>query len=61
MGIGLLLGINAAGVDITTLNVLTGAIGLAVGFGLQAIAANFVSGYESMRVAFTPTAPVGAG
>jgi small-conductance mechanosensitive channel len=45
VGIGLLLGINAAGVDITTLNVLTGAIGLAVGFGLQAIAANFVSGF----------------
>ncbi len=44
VGIGLLLGINAAGVDITTLNVLTGAVGLAVGFGLQAIAANFVSG-----------------
>jgi small-conductance mechanosensitive channel len=45
VGIGILLGINAAGVDITTLNVLTGAIGLAVGFGLQAIAANFVSGF----------------
>jgi small-conductance mechanosensitive channel len=45
VGIGLLLGINAAGVDITTLNVLTGAIGLAVGFGVQAIAANFVSGF----------------
>ena len=45
VGVGILLGINAAGVDITTLNVLTGAIGLAVGFGLQAIAANFVSGF----------------
>ena len=45
VGVGIMLGINAAGVDITTLNVLTGAIGLAVGFGLQAIAANFVSGF----------------
>jgi small-conductance mechanosensitive channel len=45
VGVGIMLGINAAGVDVTTLNVLTGAIGLAVGFGLQAIAANFVSGF----------------
>ncbi|HEV7714536.1 MAG TPA: mechanosensitive ion channel domain-containing protein [Steroidobacteraceae bacterium] len=45
VGVGILLGINAAGVDVTTLNVLTGAIGLAIGFGLQAIASNFVSGF----------------
>ena len=41
----MLLGINAAGVDVTTLNVLTGAIGLGLGFGLQAVASNFVSGF----------------
>jgi small-conductance mechanosensitive channel len=40
-----LLGLNAAGLDLTTLNVLTGAIGIGLGFGLQAIAANFVSGF----------------
>jgi small-conductance mechanosensitive channel len=40
-----LLGINAAGVDLTALTVLTGAIGLGLGFGLQAIASNFVSGF----------------
>ncbi|MBS0380275.1 MAG: mechanosensitive ion channel [Proteobacteria bacterium] len=45
VGLGVLLGINAAGVDITTLNVLTGAIGLGLGFGLQSVAANFVSGF----------------
>jgi len=45
IALGGLLGINAAGVDITTLNVLTGAIGLGLGFGLQAVASNFVSGF----------------
>ena len=45
LGLGILLGINAAGVDLTALTVLTGAIGLGLGFGLQAIASNFVSGF----------------
>lgn len=45
LGFGALLGINAAGVDLTTLTVLTGAMGLGLGFGLQAIASNFVSGF----------------
>jgi len=45
IGLSLLLGLNAAGVDLTALTVLTGAIGLGLGFGLQAIAANFVSGF----------------
>jgi small-conductance mechanosensitive channel len=45
VGLGIMLGINAAGVDVTTLNVLTGAIGLGLGFGLQSIASNFVSGF----------------
>jgi len=45
VGLGVLLGINAAGVDVTTLNVLTGAIGIGLGFGLQAVASNFVSGF----------------
>ena len=39
------MGLNAAGVDLTALTVLTGAIGLGLGFGLQSIAANFVSGF----------------
>ncbi|MEO8314223.1 MAG: mechanosensitive ion channel domain-containing protein [Pseudomonadota bacterium] len=45
LGLGVLLGINAAGVDLTALTVLTGAVGIGLGFGLQAIAANFVSGF----------------
>jgi small-conductance mechanosensitive channel len=45
ISLGTLLGINAAGVDLTALTVLTGAIGLGLGFGLQAIASNFVSGF----------------
>jgi small-conductance mechanosensitive channel len=45
IGLGILLGINAAGVDLTALTVLTGAIGIGLGFGLQAIASNFVSGF----------------
>jgi small-conductance mechanosensitive channel len=43
--LGVLLGINASGVDLTALTVLTGAVGIGLGFGLQAIAANFVSGF----------------
>jgi small-conductance mechanosensitive channel len=45
ISLGALLGINAAGVDLTALTVLTGAIGLGLGFGLQSIASNFVSGF----------------
>ncbi len=45
IGLSLFLGLDAAGVDLTALTVLTGAIGLGLGFGLQAIAANFVSGF----------------
>jgi small-conductance mechanosensitive channel len=45
VALGVLLGVNASGVDLTALTVLTGAIGLGLGFGLQAIASNFVSGF----------------
>jgi small-conductance mechanosensitive channel len=45
VSLGVMLGINAAGVDLTALTVLTGAIGLGLGFGLQSIASNFVSGF----------------
>jgi small-conductance mechanosensitive channel len=45
LGIGVLLGINASGVDLTVLSVIGGAIGLGLGFGLQAITSNFVSGF----------------
>jgi small-conductance mechanosensitive channel len=45
VGLGVMLGINASGVDLTVLGLFTGAIGLGLGFGLQAIASNFVSGF----------------
>ena len=45
VGLSVLVGLNAAGLDLTTLDVLTGAIGIGLGFGLQSIAANFVSGF----------------
>lgn len=45
IGLSIVMGLNAAGVDLTALTVLTGAIGLGLGFGLQSIAANFVSGF----------------
>jgi len=43
--LGILIGVNAAGVDLTALTVLTGAVGIGLGFGLQSIASNFVSGF----------------
>lgn len=70
VGLGVLLGINAAGVDVTTLNVLTGAIGLGLGFGLQSVASNFVSGFvllmdKSIKpgdvISFTGSAEVASG
>jgi small-conductance mechanosensitive channel len=45
VSLGVLLGIRASGVDLSVLTVFTGAIGLGLGFGLQAIASNFVSGF----------------
>jgi small-conductance mechanosensitive channel len=43
--IGLLLALSAVGIDLTALSVLGGAIGVGVGFGLQKLAANYVSGF----------------
>jgi small-conductance mechanosensitive channel len=43
--IGLLLALSAAGIDLTALSVLGGAIGVGLGFGLQKIAANYISGF----------------
>lgn len=42
--VGFLIIIQTAGIDLTTLNVLAGAVGIGVGFGLQNIANNFISG-----------------
>jgi len=43
--VGLLLALSAVGIDLTALSVLGGAIGVGVGFGLQKLAANYVSGF----------------
>ncbi len=45
VGIGLLLGLTAAGIDLTALSVLGGAIGVGVGLGLQKLASSYVSGF----------------
>lgn len=55
MLIGLLLALSTVGIDLTALSVLGGAIGVGVGFGLQKLAANYVSGFvilaeRSMRI-----------
>jgi small-conductance mechanosensitive channel len=43
--IGLLLAMSAVGIDLTALSVLGGALGVGLGFGLQKITANYVSGF----------------
>lgn len=42
--VGLLVALDSTGIDLSTLTVLGGAIGIGVGFGLQTIANNFMSG-----------------
>lgn len=44
VGIGFLIILQTLGIDLTTLNVVAGAVGIGVGFGLQNIAGNIVSG-----------------
>lgn len=53
--VGLLLALSAAGIDLTALSVFGGAIGVGLGFGLQKLAANYVSGFvvlaeQSLRI-----------
>jgi len=42
--VGLLVLVQTAGIDLTTFNVLAGAIGIGVGFGLQNVVSNFIAG-----------------
>ena len=42
--IGFLVILQTVGINLTTLNVIAGAVGIGVGFGLQNIASNFISG-----------------
>jgi small-conductance mechanosensitive channel len=43
--IGALFALSSLGVDLTALSVLGGALGVGIGFGLQKLAANYVSGF----------------
>ncbi len=42
---GLMLALSSVGIDLTALSVFGGAIGVGLGFGLQKLAANYVSGF----------------
>lgn len=43
--LAVLIGLPAVGIDLTALSVFGGALGVGLGFGLQKIAANYVSGF----------------
>jgi small-conductance mechanosensitive channel len=43
--IGVLVALSAAGIPLAALSVLGGAIGVGIGFGLQKLAANYISGF----------------
>ncbi len=43
--IGLMVALSAAGIDLTALGVLGGALGVGIGFGLQKLASNYISGF----------------
>jgi small-conductance mechanosensitive channel len=56
--VGILFALSAVGVDLTALSVLGGALGVGLGFGLQKLAANYVSGFvilteRSLRIGDT--------
>ncbi|HZN47399.1 MAG TPA: mechanosensitive ion channel domain-containing protein, partial [Ramlibacter sp.] len=56
--VGFLFALSVAGVDLTALSVLGGAIGVGLGFGLQKLASNYVSGFvilaeRSLRIGDT--------
>lgn len=55
MFVGLIIALSTVGIDLTALSVLGGAIGVGIGFGLQKLASNYVSGFvilaeRSMRI-----------
>lgn len=56
--IGVLVALSTLGVDLTALSVLGGALGVGLGFGLQKLASNYVSGFvilfeRSLRIGDT--------
>jgi small-conductance mechanosensitive channel len=56
--VGLLFALVAAGIDLTALSVIGGALGVGLGLGLQKVAANYISGFvilaeRSLRIGDT--------
>ena len=56
--VGVLVALSAAGIPLAALSVLGGAIGVGIGFGLQKLAANYISGFvilaeRSLRIGDT--------
>jgi len=45
LALAILIGLGAIGIDFTALAVFSGAVGLGLGFGLQKIVSNFISGF----------------
>ena len=43
--VGLMLALSTVGIDLTALSVLGGGLGVGIGFGLQKLAANYISGF----------------
>jgi len=56
MVVGLLLAINVVGIQLTSLTVIFGLVGVGIAFGLQNITSNFVSG---VILLFEPSVDVG--
>jgi small-conductance mechanosensitive channel len=58
--LAVLIALPLVGIDVTTLSIFSGALGVGLGFGLQKIAANYVSGFivlldHSLRIGDTVT------
>ena len=44
LGFGFILALGALGIDLSKFNLMAGALGLGIGFGLQTVVSNFISG-----------------
>lgn len=45
IGMAILFGLNASGIDLTALAIFSGALGVGLGFGLQRVFSNLISGF----------------